>query len=115
MAAEPRAQWTIKSKRIDPELQNACRMAAERQGMAMGDWCVETLRAGAVAVLKGGEDEGTPASTPPARLEDVAAELTAKVGEMFGTLAEQQAAALAKFEREQAGKLARMRRGRWRR
>jgi hypothetical protein len=111
MAAEPRAQWTIKSKRIDPELQNACRMAAERQGMAMGDWCVETLRAGAVAVLKG-DDGGTPAGTPPARLEDVAAELTAKVDQMFGTLAERQAETLARFQTEQERRL---RRSRWRR
>ena len=33
-------QWTIKSKRFDKELVTGCRLAAERQGMAMGDWCV---------------------------------------------------------------------------
>ena len=94
MAAEPRAQWTIKSKRIDAELQNGCRMAAERQGMAMGDWCVEALRAASRAVLTG-DDGGAAARTPPARLEDVAASLTTPMDAMFGTLAE--------------------RRGRWRR
>jgi hypothetical protein len=52
MAGE-RGQWTIKSKRLDAELQNACRMASERQGMPLGDWCAETLREGAREVLTG--------------------------------------------------------------
>ena len=109
-----RGQWTIKSRRVDTELENVCRMAAERQGMSLGDWCAESLLAAAHAILKA-DGGGTPGSTPPARLEDVAADLTARVGEMFGTLAERQAAALARFECEQAERLARMRRGRWRR
>lgn len=102
-----RGQWTIKSRRVDAELQNACRMAAERQGMSLGDWCAESLLAAAHAILKA-DGGGTPGSTPPARIEDVAADLTARMGEMFGTLAQQQTERLARIER--AG-----RRGRWRR
>jgi hypothetical protein len=30
-------QWTIKSRRFAKELVTGCRLAAERQGMAMGD------------------------------------------------------------------------------
>ncbi len=67
MAGE-RGQWTLKSKRLDAELQNACRMAAERQGMPVGDWCAETLREGAREVLTG---DRPPSPPPPARLEDV--------------------------------------------
>jgi hypothetical protein len=69
-------QWTIKSKRFDKELVTGCRLAAEKQGMAMGDWCVETLRERAQAILKGDE---APAHPPPARLEDVADVLSARL------------------------------------
>jgi hypothetical protein len=74
MAPNPalRNQWTIKSKRIDQELMNGCKMAADRQGMAMGDWCVEILREGVRKTLSN-STEDTPAASPPARLEDVAA------------------------------------------
>ena len=68
-------QWTIKSKRFDKELVTGCRLAAERQGMAMGDWCVETLRERSQAILR---DEA-PAHPPPARLEDVADVLSARL------------------------------------
>ena len=74
MAPNPalRNQWTIKSKRIDQELMNGCKMAADRQGMAMGDWCVEVLREGVRKTLTNSGDD-SPKASPPARLEDVAA------------------------------------------
>jgi hypothetical protein len=74
MAPNPalRNQWTIKSKRIDQELLNGCKMAADRQGMAMGDWCVEILREGVRKTLTNSGDD-SPKASPPARLEDVAA------------------------------------------
>jgi|tagenome__1003787_1003787.scaffolds.fasta_scaffold20586274_2 hypothetical protein len=109
-----RGQWTIKHADLGPEFQNLVRMAAERQGQTVGAFVVETLRERATTLLKS-DSEGTPRGTPPARLEDVAASLTTRMDEMFGTLAERQAASLARFEREQAERLARMRRGRWRR
>jgi hypothetical protein len=93
-----RGQWTIKHADVGPEFQTLVRMAAERQGMTVGAFVVETLQERAHAVLKG-DGEGTPRGTPPARLEDVAADLTARVGEMFGTLAQQQAERLAQLER----------------
>jgi hypothetical protein len=68
-------QWTIKSRRFDKELVAGCRLAAERQGMAMGDWCVDTLRERSQQILK---DEA-PAHPPPARLEDVADVLSARL------------------------------------
>ena len=75
MAPSPalRNQWTVKSKRIDQELVTGCRLAAERQGMAMSDWCVETLREAARVTLT-----GPGAASPPARLEDVADVLSAR-------------------------------------
>jgi hypothetical protein len=74
MAPNPalRNQWTIKSKRIDQELLTGCKMAADRQGMAMGDWCVEVLREGVRKTLTNSGDD-SPKASPPARLEDVAA------------------------------------------
>ena len=74
MAPNPtlRNQWTIKSKRIDQELMNGCKMAADRQGMAMGDWCVEILREGARKTLTNSGNDSSKASLPT-RLEDVAA------------------------------------------
>jgi hypothetical protein len=74
MAPNPalRNQWTIKSKRIDQELLTGCKMAADRQGMAMGDWCVEILRDGVRKTLTNSGDD-SPKASPPARLEDVAA------------------------------------------
>jgi hypothetical protein len=44
--------------------------------MAMGDWCVETLRERSQAILKGDE---APAHPPPAKLEDVADVLSARL------------------------------------
>lgn len=76
--ATPRGQWTIKSKRLDVELQNACRLAAERQGMSTGDWCAETLREGAREVLTGDARQATPPPLP-ARLEDVGEALMGEV------------------------------------
>ena len=69
-------QWTIKSRRFDKELVTGCRLAAERQGMAMGDWCVEALREAARVTLT-----GPGAASPPARLEDVADVLSARLAE----------------------------------
>ena len=76
MAPNPalRNQWTIKSKRIDQELMNGCKMAADRQGMAMGDWCVETLREASRVTLT-----GPGAASLPAQLEDVADVLSARL------------------------------------
>ena len=76
MASGPtlRHQWTIKSKRFDQELVTGCRLAAERQGMAMGDWCVETLREAARLTLS-----GPGAASLPAKLEDVADVLSARL------------------------------------
>ena len=53
-------------------------LAAEKQGMAMGDWCVETLRERSQAILKGDQ---APAHPPPARLADVADVLSARLSE----------------------------------
>ena len=115
---DTRGQWTIKHADVGPEFQNLVRMAAERQGMTVGAFTVETLRERAQAILKG-DGEGTPQRTPPARLEDVADALTTRMGEMFATLARQQDDRLAALERQQAERLAAMereaRRGRWRR
>ena len=101
-------QWTLKSKRFDKELVAGCRLAAERQGMAMGDWCVETLRERSQAILKGDE---APAH-PPARLEDVAGTLAELVKGMTAT----QEQRLAQIGREQLEAIRReAKRGRWRR
>src|SRR5687767_7201844 len=99
MAPNPalRNQWTIKSKRIDQELMNGCKMAADRQGMAMGDWCVEVLREGVRKTLTSSADDGQK-TPPPARLEDVADVLTARMAEAFGTLAQQQSERLEAAE-----------------
>ena len=67
-------QWTIKSRRFDKELVTGCRLAAERQGMAMGDWCVEALREAARVTLT-----GPGSAPPPARLEDVADVLSVRL------------------------------------
>ena len=103
-------QWTIKSKRFDKELVAGCRLAAERQGMAMGDWCVEALREAVRVTLT-----GPGAGSPPARLEDVAGTLA----EMITTMAETQEQRLAQIGRDQAIRLDAIRRetkrGRWRR
>lgn len=87
MATE-RGQWTIKSRRLDAELQNACRLAAGRQGMAVGDWIAESLRTAALGVLT--NDDGTPRGTPPppVRLEDVRDELLATVERRLGEIVE---------------------------
>jgi hypothetical protein len=97
-----RNQWTIKSKRIDQELVNGCRMAAERQGMAMGDWCIEILREGVRNTLTGSGDERPTNAAPPARLEDVADALTARMAEAFTTLAQQQNERMEAMEQRMA-------------
>ena len=112
-----RGQWTLKHADIGPEFQNLVRMAAERQGMTVGAFVVETLREAATAIVKG--EAGTPRGTPPAKLEDVADALAARFTEHVGRLAEEQREALGRFEREQVERLAELqrqgRRGRWRR
>jgi uncharacterized protein (DUF1778 family) len=119
-----RGQWTIKHADVGPEFQNLVRMAAERQGMTLGAFVVETLRERATAILKG--QEGTPQRTPPARLEDVADVLAEAVKKAVAdelrrehdASAERQAQALATLHQEQAEALSRLerqaRRGRWR-
>ena len=80
-----RGQWTIKHAGLDAEFQTLVRKAAERQGMTVGAFVVETLRTSAQAVLKGSDGASTPPRTP-ARLEDVADALT----ERFAALLAQQ-------------------------
>lgn len=107
-----RGQWTIKHADLGPEFQTRVRKAAERQGMTVGAFVVETLRERATAILKKEGEDGTPQSTPPARLEDVADVLSQRLEQAMAAAAErlarEQAHAFAKIE-EQA------RRGRWRR
>ena len=128
---DTRGQWTIKHGEIGPEFQTLVRKAAERQGMTVGAFVVETLRERATGILKG--EEGTPRSTPPARIEDVADALSARLAEMGERLATAQAERdwatterMERLEREMAEQRARMerqwadeqraaRRGRWRR
>jgi hypothetical protein len=66
-----RGQMAIKSRRLTPEWQARVKKAAERAGMGIGDFIVEASDARALAILKNQPEEGIPAGTPPARLEDV--------------------------------------------
>jgi hypothetical protein len=120
-----RGQMAIKSKRLDADWQLLVKKAAERAGMGIGDFIVEAARARAQAVLKSEPEDGIPAGNPPARLEDVAGALTGAVEKLGAELrrehdatAERQAQALDALRQEQAAALAKLerqaRRGRWR-
>ena len=78
--------------------------------MAMGDWCVETLRERSQAILKGDE---APAHPPPARIA------TIELAEMITSMTATQEQRLAQIEQDQAVRLEAIRReakrGRWRR
>jgi hypothetical protein len=124
-APKTRGQMAIKSKRLDADWQLLVKKAAERAGMGIGDFIVEAARARAQAVLKSEPEDGIPAGNPPARLEDVAGALTGAVEKLGAELrrehdatAERQAEALDALRHEQAAALAKLerqaRRGRWR-
>src|SRR3954462_324811 len=78
-----RGQWTLKSKLLDPETLNAMRLAADKAGMALGDWAATKLREAALAEL------GRPVEKPqpPARVEDGRDALLAAVEERLAPLA----------------------------
>jgi hypothetical protein len=106
MAEQPkrtdsRGQWTIKHADVGPEFQQLVRVAAERQGQTVGSFVVETLRERAQAVIKG-TPEGTPARTPPARLEDVADALLAAVDKRMADMEQRLAEKLVSREVPQA-------------
>ena len=86
---DSRGQWTIKHADVGPEFQQLVRVAAERQGMTVGAFVVETLRERAQTIIKG--NEGTPPRTPPARLEDVADSLLAAVEQRLTAMEERMA------------------------
>jgi hypothetical protein len=98
---DSRGQWTIKHVDVGPEFQQLVRVAAERQGQTVGSFVVETLRERAQAVIKG-TPEGTPARTPPARLEDVADALLAAVDKRMADMEERLAERLVPREVPQA-------------
>lgn len=112
-----RGQWTIKHADIGPEFQNLVRMAADRQGMTVGAFVVETLRERATGIIKG--EEGTPHGTPPARLEDVADVLSARLTEVVDRLRQEQTEIISRLERDLSERRTEeqrlVRRGRWRR
>lgn len=118
-----RGQWTLKSRFLTTETQNAIRLAAAKAGAPIGDWCVRVLYHQARAEL--GKPIAKP--LPPARLEEVVREgladlwerQQAELAERDKRLREEQEAALLASERrmqEMVSGLAREgRRGRWRR
>jgi hypothetical protein len=119
-----RGQMAIKSKRLDADWQLLVKKAAERAGMGIGDFIVEAARARALAVLKNEPEDGIPAGSPPARLEDVADALSKAVEKLADEQAQaleavrQQGEALERRALEQSATLAALqrvsRRGRWR-
>lgn len=84
-----RGQWTLKSRFLTTETQNAIRLAAAKAGAPIGDWCVRVLYHQARAEL--GKPIAKP--LPPARLEEV-------VAEGLDKLWERQQAELAQIRQE---------------
>ena len=71
MRTDNRGRWTLKHADLGPEFMALVKKASARQGQTAGSYVVETLRERSQAILKGDE--------PPARLEDVADVLTARL------------------------------------
>lgn len=61
--------WTIKSRRLTPDLRNAVRIASKRAGLGVGDWTADRLWQAVRAELRHGE------ATVPATMDDVQSQL----------------------------------------
>lgn len=92
-----RGQMAIKSQRLDADWQALVRKAAQRQGLGVGDFIVESCRMEALRVLKG-EAEGSPAARPPATLESVGDALAELMTRRMGELEDRVAGRLDKLE-----------------
>jgi hypothetical protein len=78
MRTDNRGRWTLKHADLGPDFMALVKKAALRQGQTVGSFVLDTLRERSQAILKGDE---APAHPPPARLEDVADVLTARLAE----------------------------------
>jgi hypothetical protein len=66
----PRAvEWTIKSRRLTPELRKAIRTASRRAGLRKGDWVADRLR----TVVQNELHEGD--TSLPATMDDIRREI----------------------------------------
>ena len=76
MRTDNRGRWTLKHADLGPEFMALVKKAALRQGQTVGSFVLDTLRERSQAILK---DDEAPAHPPPARLEDVADVLSARL------------------------------------